>query len=63
MTNRNVGWPPSARMCFGSLDFIVTTEVDLVWAPILVPPSPTIGLDNVIEAFEELHLHSSTGHA
>jgi hypothetical protein len=46
-------------MCFGSLNFVVTTEGDLERALALVPPSPTTGLDTVVETLEGLRLHPS----
>jgi hypothetical protein len=63
MTDRNVGSALNARMCFGSLDFIIAMEGDLVREPVPVLPSPATGLNTVVKAFEELHLHSSEGHA
>jgi acetylornithine deacetylase/succinyl-diaminopimelate desuccinylase-like protein len=40
---------------FGSLDFVVTTEGDLVRALASQPP-PATGLDAIIEALQELEL-------
>ena len=45
-------------MRFGDLDFIVTTEGELVMAPATVRPLPSTGLDAITEALEELQLHA-----
>lgn len=59
MACHDIGWVLSARMCFRSLDFVVTTEGDLEEAPALVLPSPATSLDMVVEALEGLQLHPS----
>jgi hypothetical protein len=41
---------------FGSLDFFVTMEEELVWAPAPVQPPRFADFDTVIEALEELQL-------
>ena len=45
-------------MHFGNLDFIVTTEGELVRAPIVVQPLHSAGLDVIVEVLEELQLHA-----
>ena len=44
-------------MCFGNLDFIITTEGELAQAPAAVQPLHSIGFDVIVEALEELQLH------
>jgi hypothetical protein len=43
---------------FGSLDFFVTAEGELAWAPAPIQPLRSTGLDTVVEALEELQLHT-----
>jgi hypothetical protein len=45
-------------MCFGTLDFVVTVEGELVWAQAPAQPPLTIGLNTIDEALEELRLHA-----
>jgi hypothetical protein len=63
MANHGVSWTLGAHVRFGSLDFFITTEGKLAWAPTLVQPLRSTGLDTVIEALEELRLHSSEARA
>ena len=46
------------HVCFGNLDFIVTTEGGLAQVPAAVQPLHSTGLDTIAEAFEELQLHT-----
>jgi hypothetical protein len=62
MASHNIGWVPGAHVRFGGLDFIVTSEGDLVRAPAPVLPSLTTNLGTVIEAFEELQLRAPRAH-
>jgi hypothetical protein len=62
MASHNIVWVPGAHVRFRSLDFIVTSEGDLVRAPAPVPPSLTTNLDTVVEAFEELQLRAPRAH-
>ena len=41
-------------MRFRSLDFIVTVEKELAWAPVPARPLHSVGLDTIIEALKEL---------
>jgi hypothetical protein len=41
-------------MRFGSLDFVITMEGELVQAIMPIQSPPPIGLDTIIEALEEL---------
>ena len=50
-------------MRFGNLDFIITTERELVQAPVTVQPLHFTGLDAITEALEELQLHAPEAHA
>ena len=43
-------------MRFGDLDFIITAEGELVWAPVVVQPFHSVGFDAIIEMLEELHV-------
>jgi hypothetical protein len=43
---------------FGSLDFFVTTEEELVRAPAPVRPLHSASIDTVVEALEELQLRA-----
>jgi hypothetical protein len=55
MANHNADWTPGVHVCFGSLDFVVTTEGELV--RVLVPQTPpATSLDAIIEALRELQL-------
>ena len=58
MASHNLSWVPGAHVRFGDLDFIVTTEGELVMAPTTVQPLHSIGLDAIAEALEELRLHA-----
>ena len=49
-------------MCFGILDFIVTTEGELVQVPATVQPLYSAGLNAIAEALEELQLHVLEAH-
>ena len=46
------------HVCFGNLDFIVTTEGELARVPVVVQPLHSAGLDAIVEALEELQLHA-----
>ena len=45
-------------MRFRSLDFIVTVEKELAWAPVPARPLHSVGLDTIIEALKELQLRA-----
>ena len=54
MASHGFSWVPSAHVRFGNLDFIVTTEGELVQVPAAVQPLHSAGLDAVAKALEEL---------
>ena len=45
-------------MCFGNLDFIITTEGELAQVSVAVQPLRSTGLNAIAEALEELQLHA-----
>ena len=49
-------------MHFKNLDFIVTTEGDLVQVPAAIQPLHSAGLDAIAEVLEELQLHAPKAH-
>ena len=63
MASHNLSWVPGAHVCFGDLDFIVTTEGELEMATAAVRPLHSAGLDTIAEALEELQLHALEAHA
>ena len=62
MASHNVSWVLGTHMRFGSLDFIVTTEGELVMAPVAVRPLHSTSLDAIVEVLKELQLHASEAH-
>ena len=56
MANRNVSWVPGAHVRFGNLDFVITTEGELVWSFAATQPLLFGGLEAIIKASEELQL-------
>ena len=50
-------------MRFGNMDFIVTTEGELVQVPAVVQPLHSVGPDAITEALEELQLYASEARA
>ena len=62
MASRNVSWVPGVHVRFGNLDFIVMMEGELAQAPTTVQPLHFAGLDAIIEALEELQLHTPKAH-
>ena len=59
MASHNISWAPGAHVRFGDLDFTVTGEGELAWAPVVVQPFHSIGLDTITKMLEELRLHAS----
>ena len=57
MASHNVSWVPGVHVPFMNLDFIVTTEGELLRAPVVVQPLHSTGLDTIAETLEELQLH------
>ena len=51
------------HVLFGNLDFIVTTEGELVRPPITVQPLHFTSTDAIAEALEELQLHAMEAYA
>jgi len=62
MASHDVSWDPDARVLFGNLDFIITTEGELAQAPAAVQPLHSAGLDAIVETLEELQLHVLEAH-
>ena len=60
MASHGVSWVPDAHVCFGDLDFIVTTEGELVQVPVAVQPLCSADLKAIAEA---LQLHVLEAHA
>ena len=58
MASHHVSWVPSAHVRFENLDFIVTAEGGLAWAPATIQPPCSAGLNVITEALEELQLHA-----
>ena len=54
MASHGISWVPGAHVRFGDLDFIITMEGELAWAPIIVQPFHSTSLDAITEALEEL---------
>jgi hypothetical protein len=54
MASHGVSWVLGAHVHFRNLDFFVTMEGELARAPTPVQPLHSIGIDTVVEAFEEL---------
>ena len=63
MANRSVRWVPGAHVRFGNLDFIITTEGELVQVPAAVQLLHSVGLDAIDKTLEELQLHAPEAHA
>ena len=63
MANRNVSWVPGARVHFGNLDFVITTEGELVRSFAATQPLLFTGLDAITEAPKELQLPMTEVHA
>ena len=63
MASQGISWAPSTHVRFGNLDFIVTTEVELVRTPVVVQPLHSTGLDAIAEVLEELQLHTPKAYA
>ena len=63
MASHNVSWVLGVHVCFGDLDFIVTTEGEQVRAPTTIQTLHFSGLDTIIEALEELQLHAPEARA
>ena len=50
-------------MCFGNLDFTISTEGELEQVPAAIQPLHSTGLDAIAEALEELQLHAPEARA
>ena len=59
MASHNINWVLGTHVCFGNLDFIVTMEGELLWAPVVVQPHHSTGLDTIAKVLEELQLHTT----
>ena len=62
MASHNLSWVLGAHVRFGDLDFIVTMEGELLWAPVVVQPHHSTGLDTIAKVLEELKLHALEVH-
>ena len=58
MASHNLSWVPGAHVRFGDLDFIITTEGELVQALVIVQPLHSVAIGMITEALEELQLHA-----
>jgi hypothetical protein len=63
MASHGINWTLSAHVCFGSLDFIITMEGELVQALAPVQTPPPTGLDTIVVALKELQLNAPEAHA
>ena len=54
MASHNISWVPGAHVRFENLDFIITTEEELVRTPVIIQPLHSTGLDAIAEALEDL---------
>jgi hypothetical protein len=63
MAGHSISWISGAHKRFGTLDFIVIMEGELVRASAPARPPPTTGLDAIDEALEELQLHAPEARA
>ena len=63
MANHNVSWVLGVRVRFMNLDFIITTEGELVRLFAATQPLLFTGLDAIAEAPEELQLPTQEVHA
>ena len=63
MASHGVSWVLGAHVHFGSMDFFVTAERELAWAPAPVQLLRSTGLAATVEALEELQLHASEARA
>ena len=58
MASHDISWVLDAHVRFGDLDFIVMVEGELATAPATVRPLHFASLDAIVEALEELLLHT-----
>jgi hypothetical protein len=63
MAGHSISWIPGVHMRFGTLDFVVTTEGELVRPPTPTHPPLTTGLNAIDGALEELQLHAPEARA
>ena len=54
MANHNISWVSGAHVCFGNLDFVITTEGELVRSSAATQPLLFTGLDAIAKVPEEL---------
>ena len=62
MASHGVSWVSGAHVCFGSLDFFITTEGELARAPAPVQLLCSTGLDAIVEALKKLQLRAPEAH-
>jgi hypothetical protein len=58
MASCGVSWVLASHVCFGNLDFFVTSEGELAWASTPVQPPRSTGVNTIVKALEELQLHA-----
>ena len=63
MANYDISWVPGAHVCFEDLVFTIMMEGELALAPAIIQPLHSTGLDAIVEALEELQLHTPEAHA
>ena len=63
MASHGVSWVPGVHVRFRSLDFFVTAEGELAWAPAPVQLLRSTSLDATVKALKELQLHAPAAHA
>ena len=54
MASHGISWVLSAHVRFRDLDFIITVEGEMAWAPVVVQPFHSASLDTVTETLGEL---------
>jgi hypothetical protein len=63
MASHSINWILGVHVSFRTMDFVFTTEGELVQALAPAQPPLTTGLDTTNEALEELQLHALEVHA
>ena len=63
MASHGISWVPGTHVHFRNLDFIITTEGQVVQAPAAIQPLHSTSLDAITKVLEELQLHALEVHA
>ena len=58
MASHDVSWVLSVHARFGILDFIITTEGELAWAPAPIQLIRSTNLNTTVKALEKLQLRT-----